>query len=150
MKLSAKSAWDTPSIVHFLNDVTIPIRIAVNKGDSPVICSLWYAFDAEAEAFMCVSHESSHLIELLKQNYRCAFEVAPNDPPYHGVRGQGRASLTRAGAGDALKALTERYLGDTNQELARWLLDRAEQEYLIRLKPVWISSWDYGRRMESV
>ncbi len=99
---------------------------------------------------MCVSQESSHLIGFRKQNPRCAFEVAPNDPPYHGVRGQGRASLTRAGAGDALKALTERYLGDTNQELARWLLDRADQEYLIRLKPVWISSWDYGRRMESV
>ena len=148
MKLSTKSAWDIPAIATFLEATAIPIRIAVKNNGFPVICSLWYAFDADANNFICVSHESSHLIQLLQANNRCAFEIAPNEPPYCGVRGQALASLTREGAGAALDTLIDRFLGDTNQSLARWLLDRADQAYLIRLTPVWISSWDYRNRMD--
>jgi|TARA_B110000196_G_C21094218_1_gene639158 hypothetical protein len=148
MKLSSNSAWDLPAITRFLGATAIPIRIAVNQDAFPVICSLWYAFNTEKNAFICVSHESSHLIELLQKDVHCAFEVAPNEPPYCGVRGQGLATVTREGAGDALQALIDRFLGDGNQSLARWLLGRADEEYLIQLTPIWISSWDYGNRMD--
>ena len=85
----------------------------------------------------------------LEKNNRCAFEVAPNDPPYRGVRGKAVATLTREGASDVLDHLIERYLGSTNTSLANWLRSRVDEEYVIELQPHTISSWDYGGRMDS-
>ncbi|MFT7689166.1 MAG: hypothetical protein ACI9FB_004534, partial [Candidatus Azotimanducaceae bacterium] len=91
---------------------------------------------------------SSQLVKLLSKNAKCAFEVAPNDPPYKGVRGRGEVTLTRDGVDETLHTLISRYLGDSNNSLAKWLLSRAEQEYVLEIKPTWITSWDYGHRME--
>jgi hypothetical protein len=32
--------------------------------------------------------------------------------------------------------------------LAKWLLDRKDDEYVLELSPSWMTSWDYGHRME--
>ena len=89
----------------------------------------------------------SAILGYLREDPRCAFEVAPNDPPYCGVRGQAEATLSMDGAGALLERLIARYLGDTNPSLSKWLLSRAEEEWLIRLDPTWVSAWDYRGRM---
>ena len=37
-----------------------------------------------------------------------------------------------------------------NAGLGQWLMSRVDEELELRLKPVWISAWDYGQRMEPV
>jgi hypothetical protein len=81
---------------------------------------------------------------------RCAFEIAPNEPPYFGVRGQATASLESAGARELLERLLDRYVGTTDSKLGRFLLGRADEELVVRLKPEWIGTWDYRERMEEV
>lgn len=112
-----------------------------------MLLSLWFQFEPNSGEIHCVSHASSKLVQALNNSNRCAFEIAPNDPPYHGVRGAGEAILTREGAPEVLAALIERFLGGTESKLARWLLSRAEDEFLIRITPTRISAWDYGHRM---
>ncbi len=116
--------------------------------DFPALCSIWFEWNVEEGTLWCASHESSKLIKLLQKNPNCAFEVAPNDPPYKGVRGQGVATLMRKPAIEVLSRLIARYLGETDSSLARWLLSRQEGEFAICIKPVWLSAWDYSERMQ--
>ena len=75
------------------------------------------------------------------------FEIALNAPPYKGVRGKGNATLTKENVSDTLHEVIVRFLGDTTSNLARWLLGRADEEYVIEIAPSWITSWDYSERM---
>lgn len=125
----------------------MPIRLAVMDGDYPLICSVWFLFSREEAILRCVSHGESQLIKLLRINPKVGFEIALNDPPYKGVRGKGVVRLTQDDVADRLNNVILRFLGDTSSGLARWLLGRAEQEYVIEIAPSWITSWDYSERM---
>jgi hypothetical protein len=84
---------------------------------------------------------------LLERDPRCAFEVAGDDPPYRGVRGQGEAHLSTADGPAVLLSLIDRYLGDRDSTFARWLVSRSSDEVAIRVNPGWMTSWDFTRRM---
>ncbi len=147
MKISKSSAWDQSGIFSFLNENTIPIRLAVIQDKYPLICSVWFSVDAETLVMSCVSHGKSQLVKSLMADPRVGFEIALNDPPYKGVRGKGNAKLTQENVSNTLHEVIVRFLGSTNSNLARWLLGRAEEEYVIKITPSWITSWDYSERM---
>jgi hypothetical protein len=133
-------------IASFLDPCTIPLRIACNAGKGfPSLNSMW--FEYRDHSLWCATHASSAVLGFLQADARCAFEVAPNEPPYCGVRGQAKAELSKDGAGELLERLIARYLGDSNPGLANWLMSRVEDEWVIRLEPIWFSAWDYRARM---
>lgn len=145
--IRSTSAWDQQQIDAFLSGSRIPLRLACNAGQGfPLLNSLW--FEQRDGSLWCATHASSAIVPFLQRDPRCAFEIALNDPPYCGVRGQARALLTRDGAGELLQRLIERYLGDSNPALAAWLMSRADDEYAIRLDPTWLTAWDYRPRMQ--
>lgn len=148
-RIRSTSAWDQRQIDAFLCDSHIPLRLACNAGQGfPLLNSLW--FEYHDGGLWCATHASSAIVPFLQRDPRCAFEIALNDPPYCGVRGQARAALTREGAAALLQRLIERYLGDSNPTLADWLMSRADDEYAIRLDATWITAWDYRPRMQPV
>ena len=147
MKISKSSAWDQSGIFSFLNENTIPIRLAVIQDKHPLICSVWFSVDAETLVMSCVSHGKSQLVKSLMADPRVGFEIALNEPPYKGVRGKGNARLTQENVSNTLHEVIVRFLGSTDSYLARWLLGRAEQEYVIKITPNWITAWDYSERM---
>ena len=148
MKLRKTSAWSREQVEDFLRTARIPARLACNTGGGfPLLCSLWYEYDDGA--IWCAVHADSRLAQLLGEDPRCAFEVAPNDPPYRGVRGQGRVQLLPGRGEEVLGSLIDRFLGDRRSSLARWLLSRSDEELAVRIDPVWISSWDYSDRMSA-
>ena len=114
----------------------------------PLICSVW--FEYLDEKLVIVSHEDSKLAKTLLRQRKCGFEIATNDPPYKGVRGKADVVAEAEGSGDTLRRVIQRYLGGTNQKLASWLLSRVEHEVKFTLHPTWVTSWDYGERMEQI
>jgi nitroimidazol reductase NimA-like FMN-containing flavoprotein (pyridoxamine 5'-phosphate oxidase superfamily) len=141
-----QSAWSAPQIEQYLSHSKIPLRISCNAEDGfPLVCSIWYVYH---DGFLWgATHESAKLAKLLAADNKCAFEVAPNDMPYKGVRGQGTVELIRAEAGEVLGELLERYLGSADSDLGQWLLSRSDHEYAIKIRPNWLTSWDYSERM---
>ena len=99
------------------------------------------AFSSAAHAWSSMSAEND-------VPPRCAFEIAPNEPPYWGVRGRATASLEPEGASALLRRLLDRYLGSADSSLGQFLLARAEEELVVRLRPSRIASWDYSGRMQ--
>ena len=143
-----KSAWNDRSIENFVKQAVIPIRVAVNDNRGfPLICSLWFLY--EDKKFYCATSAKSKIYRIIESNNRCAFEVALNDPPYKGVRGQAYVLVESNSARNVLEKLIIRYLGSTDTRLARWLLSREKDEKVLVIEPVWISSWDYSERMKS-
>ena len=94
--------------------------------------------------------ENARVVSYLRRNPRCAFEVAADEPPYCGVRGQARAEIDPHRGEEILRRLLIRYLGGTDSSLAQWLLSRANQEVAIRLSPVNVFTWDYSQRMQDL
>ena len=111
-----------------------------------MVLSLWFL--PKQDELLAAVHRNSRIAKRLSEDPRCAFEIAPNEPPYRGVRGQARASLETEGAEALLERLLERYLGSTDSELGRFLLGRADEERVVRLRPLSIASWDYSERMK--
>jgi hypothetical protein len=146
MSITLKGPWDKARIDTFLRESTFPLRLACVGDDGfPRVVSVWYGYDGEC--LRCVSHRSSQLVSLLQRCDRVGFELAPNEPPYHGVRGQGIATLDSDADGAVLGQMLQRYLGGADSKLGNWLLSRAEDEVLITIAPVRLFSWDYRERM---
>ena len=146
MTTELSGPWNAAEIRKFLNANTFPLRLACTAEDGfPRVVSVWFGYDGER--FYCVSHESSTLVRLLRRNGRVGFEVAPNEPPYLGVRGQGTATLVPDLDGTTLREMLNRFLGGTDSSLARWLLSRADGEMRIIIEPTRLFSWDYRERM---
>jgi nitroimidazol reductase NimA-like FMN-containing flavoprotein (pyridoxamine 5'-phosphate oxidase superfamily) len=147
MDATLKGPWSQAQVDEYLASSVYPLRLAcVGKDGFPRVVSVWYHYlDGRLH---CVSHRASQLIALLRDNERVGFEVGPNEPPYHGVRGQGMATLSEEGAGETLACLLQRYLGGGESPLGEWLLSRREEEILISISPRRIFSWDYRQRMK--
>lgn len=123
------------------------MRLAANTDSGfPIVLSLWFL--AEGDEILGAVHRDARIAERLRADPRCAFEIAPNEPPYLGVRGQATARLESDGAEALLERLLHRYLGTTESKLGRFLLGRADEELVIRLRPEWVGTWDYSERMK--
>ncbi|MEO8224284.1 MAG: pyridoxamine 5'-phosphate oxidase family protein [Gammaproteobacteria bacterium] len=140
------SAWSATVIEQFLLDTVIPIRLAcLGRSGAPLICSVWFIYD---EGFLwCATQHAARLSTLLGNDPRCAFEIAGDDAPYRGVRGQGNARLSRAEGPVVLQRLVDRYLQSRDTPFARWLVSRQDDEVAIRIQPDWLTSWDFSTRM---
>ena len=90
---------------------------------------------------------SASIVQALLADPRCAFEIAGETPPYHGVRGRARVTVAPDEDLAVLRSLVTRYLGSAGGTFARWLLGRDTPEVVLRLDPVELSSWDYRARM---
>ena len=149
MNVDIRGPWSETDIQQFLTQVRFPVRLACVAGDGfPRVVSLWYQY--VEGLLLCVTHKDSHLASLLRNNARVGFEVSPNDPSYHGLRGQGRVELELVGSSNTLVELLNRYLGGTQSSLGKWLLSRTDEELLITVRPHRLFNWDYRERMADV
>lgn len=148
--MPVRGPWSIGEIEAYLFASVLPLRLSCVGGDGyPRVVSVWYRYlDGH---LCCVAHQKSSLVALLSGNEKVGFELAPNEPPYCGVRGQGTAVVSRLDAdNDTLDRLLERYVGGADSQLAKWLLARREEEMLIRVKPARWFSWDYRDRMADI
>jgi hypothetical protein len=144
--VSIAGPWSARSAVEYLDRARIPLRLATLTASGwPSVTSLWFL--RNGDELLCATQHEAAVAQALRRDPRCGFEVAVEDPPYHGVRGRARARVDSVGAPDVLATLIARYLGDTRTDFARWLISRADREVVLRLAPERIVSWDYRARM---
>ncbi|MEM7435422.1 MAG: pyridoxamine 5'-phosphate oxidase family protein [Myxococcota bacterium] len=146
-KIRRSGPWGPSEVGAFLERAVVPMRLAANTPSGfPVILSVWFL--KEGDDLLAAVHRDARIAHRLTADPRCAFEIAPNEPPYRGVRGQATAGLESEGAEALLVRLLRRYLGSTDSELGKFLLGRAAEELVVRLHPTRIASWDYSERMQ--
>ena len=94
----------------FLENVRIPVRLASKtKTGWPMVVSLWFL---HRDGFLyCATQKSAKIVSYLRNDARCAFEIAADQPPYCGIRGQARARIDDRFGGEMLEQLLIRYLG---------------------------------------
>ena len=149
MAIELGGPWLNAQIDDFLQNSTLPIRLSVVAEDGyPRVISLWYKY--EHETLYCVTHRSSKLASLLKGDSRVGFEISPDAPPYHGIRGQGDATIQPLGSNSTLDDVLMRYMGSLDSDFSRWLLSRRAEELLITISPLRFFSWDYRDRMSKI
>ncbi|WP_418286143.1 pyridoxamine 5'-phosphate oxidase family protein [Halorubrum sp. DTA46] len=139
--------WDRDRVDEFLAAARIPVRIGCRtpKG-APWIVSLWFSWDG---AVHCATSASADLVDFLAHDDHVSFEVSTNDPPYKGVRGRGRATVSVDEEKAVLRSLLDRYLGGVDNELGEQLLRPGREEVHIRIEPERLHTWDYSSRMPS-
>lgn len=140
-------AADLTDIETYLESIRIPLRLAcTTESGWPMAVSLW--FKHQNGHLICATQKSAKVVSYLKNNRRCAFEIAGDLPPYCGVRGQAIAEIDEKIGAEILEELLERYLGSTDSALARNLLTKRNDEVAIILKPVNLFTWDFSNRMQ--
>jgi len=138
--------WSDNETRIYLEQAIMPVRLAVQNKRGPLVLSLW--FIPIEGSLWCATSGSARLIEYLRAEPRCGFEVAADTPPYRGVRGQGVAQLHPREGASILLRLLDRYSIGLESPLARNLLSRADQEIAIAIEPVTLTSWDFTVRMK--
>jgi len=144
--MSDKGPWSASQIARFLRETRVPIRVACNGASGhPVLASLWFV-PMEGRLW-CATQRTARVASILDRDPRCAFEVSVETPPYCGVRGPGLATMHEDRGEEILRALIDRYLGDSSRKLAGLLVARAAHETAIAIEPKSLISWDYRERM---
>ena len=108
---------------------------------------MWFV--ADRNEIWCSTQVSSSIARYFDANDHCGLEVAADQPPYRGVRGQAHVTLHRDRGNEILSVLLDRYLGGRETDLAKWLLSRADDEVALRLRPFRCQTWDYTERMHT-
>mgnify|MGYP005651316543 FL=1 len=140
--------WALSDVEVFLHQALIPVRLsAISPSGWPTVVSLWFIY--EDGVLKCASKPSARITELLRENPKCGFEIAGETPPYHGVRGQGLATLDHKSGPTLLPRLIDRYIGPDITPFRRWLLIGQAEEVGIIIRPIRLMSWDYRKRMQS-
>jgi nitroimidazol reductase NimA-like FMN-containing flavoprotein (pyridoxamine 5'-phosphate oxidase superfamily) len=138
--------WDRSQVTRWLEDARIPVRLAVLAPRGPLVVSLWYLFDGEA--LWCATRRSADVVAHVLADRRVGIEVAPDLPPYRGVRGTGRAEIISERGRETLELLLERYLDAVNAPLADMLRANANDELALRISGLSLTSWDFSGRMQ--
>jgi nitroimidazol reductase NimA-like FMN-containing flavoprotein (pyridoxamine 5'-phosphate oxidase superfamily) len=108
--IDTRGPWAWKRVESYLRDTVVPARVAcLSHTGWPIVLSLWYLY--RDGVLWCASQSDSRVIQRLREDPRCAFEIAPNEQPYCGVRGQGRATTDAARGVEILRALLARYFG---------------------------------------
>ena len=138
--------WTRERTEAFLDDQTIPVRLATHTpGGGLWMLSLWYRYcDGRLE---CATGTNAKVVEYLREAPVVAFEISTNDVPYRGVRGVGSASIDPDEDKTVLSSLIERYLGDTDSQLANYLLSPDRDEVRITIEIERAFTWDFSDRM---
>ena len=144
MKL-VSGPWDERRVGTWLTGARIPVRLAVLAGRGPLVVSLWYHFDGEA--LWCATSAGADVVQHVRADPRVGVEVAPDLPPYRGVRGTGRAEIVPERGVEMLERMLGRYLDPVNATLAESLRAGADDEVALRIGELTLSSWDFSRRM---
>ncbi len=146
--LSPQSAWNAARVTEFLHTAQLPLRVATLDRDGfPHITSLWFRY--AAGRIFCCTQQNAVIARHLRYNAQVGFELAVNQPPYHGLSGHGAAVVVTQDAIALLDQLARHYLEDRNPGLRKWLLSRVATEVVIEITPLHITSWDFTRRMTS-
>jgi hypothetical protein len=132
--------------IDYITSLKIPIRLSLlTKTGFPVVVSLWYIYN-DGKIF-CATINSAKIVEYIKHNNKCGFEIARDSPPYKGIRGFGTIELDNDIGGDILKKLLTRYGIRDDSNLSKFLLSRIEEEVAVIIKPEKLFSWDFTNRM---
>lgn len=141
-----RGAWTEGEVEDFLQEATIPIRLATHRPDGSLwLVTLWYRY--RNGSLECATQANADVIRFLRNDPEIAFDISTNRVPYRGIRGNGSVEVSSENATTVLRDLVERYLGDTDSPLAQRLLDDDRDEARIRIEPREVYSWDYTERM---
>ena len=133
----------------YYDEIKIPIRLAsTSETGWPVVISLW--FTHRQGKLYCATKDTARIVKYLRNNPKCAFEIAADTIPYCGVRGQAVASIDKSLGPEILNELIIKYLGGSDNKLAKMLLSDIDAEVAIVLKPVNDFTWNFKSRMQGI
>ena len=125
-----------------------PLRFScMTPSGFPSIISLWYLY--KDGKIYCATQKNAKVISYIKENNKCAFEITTGQFPYKGIRGHGIVNLREDIAIETLNALIDRFIGNKESFLSRYLLKRKDEEIAIEITPSRLFPWDYSNRMSN-
>ena len=134
---------------QMISETKIPIRLAYTNNDGiPSVLSLWFV--QIDEKIYCATQKSAKIVQYLKKNPVCGFEIAADKPPYKGVRGNGSAKIIDNMGKDVLEILMKKYLGEKESGLSKFLKKNSHNEIAIEITPQNLFYYDYSARMKDV
>ena len=136
-------------ISRFIPDSKIPIRIAFLKSlIMPSVISLWYV--CNDDKIYCATQKTAKIISYLQKNPICGFEIAADKPPYKGIRGEGTIKILNQTGAYVLDLLIEKYLGEKESKLSKFLKNNSKTEVAIEITPQKMFHYDYSKRMKGI
>jgi nitroimidazol reductase NimA-like FMN-containing flavoprotein (pyridoxamine 5'-phosphate oxidase superfamily) len=131
-----------------LVNLIVPLRLAcLTHSGWPMVVPLWFVF--LNDRFYCATQENAKIISYLKKDPRCAFDISTENPPYRGIRGQGKTIINKDHSTEILEIVIQKYIQNKYKNLRKRLLTKREKEVAIEIIPIKKFYWDYTDRMKN-
>ena len=131
-----------------LINLKVPLRLAcLTSSGWPMIVPLWFTF--LNNRLYCATQENAKIISYLKKDPRCAFDISTENPPYKGIRGQGKIKINKDCSTEVLEIVIQKYLRNKYKNLTEYLLKQKENEVAIEIIPIKTFYWDYTDSMKN-
>jgi nitroimidazol reductase NimA-like FMN-containing flavoprotein (pyridoxamine 5'-phosphate oxidase superfamily) len=106
-----------------LINLKVPLRLAcLTSSGWPMIVPLWFTF--LNNRLYCATQENAKIISYLKKDPRCAFDISTENPPYKGMRGQGKIKINKDCSTEVLEIVIQKYLRNKYKNLTEYLLKK--------------------------
>ena len=127
--------------------IVTPVRFStITPSGYPSIISLWYLY--KNGRIYCATQKNAKVVSYIKNDNKCAFEITTGEAPYKGIRGYGKVNLREDIAVEILESLIDRFVGDREAKLSKYLLKRKDEEVALEIIPLKLFPWDYSKRMK--
>jgi len=137
---------DSDQTHRFIPDFKIPIRVGFLKSNGvPAVISLWYV--CKYGKIYCAVQKTAKIVSYIQKNPVCGFEIASDKPPYKGIRAEGAARILNETGAYVLHLLIDKYLGEKESTLSKFLRNNSKMEVAIEIIPQKIFNYDYSERM---
>lgn len=140
---------DRKTLNGSFSNLKIPIRISCLKPNGfPAVISLWYII-IDGKIY-CATQKTAKIVSYLNKNPICGFEIAADNPPYRGIRGEGYVKILDYKGQKILSILIEKYLGKKDSNLSDFLKRNSKTEIAIEIQPKNTINYDYSDRMKGI
>ena len=143
--MSPRDIMTAGEVDSFLRDSKIPLKLGtIDRHGDPVIHPLWYDYSG-GKIYLITASDSRKLQNAMSKS-RVYFCVDTETRPYKGVKGKGAVSRVTnvEKAVEIAQRMISKYLGDAENPLGRFLIDRLREgkETLLEISPDYYSVWD--------
>ena len=130
----------TPEDLGDLLELPLVAVLATHRAGGHVLLSpVWHEW--RDGGFDVVTGRDDVKVRHLRRDPRATILVYEHTPPYRGIEVRGRATMTEEGAGDAIRRVAARYLGEERGEA---YAARGGDDTLVRLEPDEVRAWDFA------
>jgi PPOX class probable F420-dependent enzyme len=147
--MQGMAAMDKAEVDRFLES-KLNIQLAtIDETGDPNIQPVWFYHEKNAGDLYVMTNKMSKKVQNVRSKPNVYFSIDDENFPYKGVKGKGTVTIVEDSNAvmQVVEKVNLKYLGTLDHPIAKMTIEnvRNGNEVLLKIKPKFFSTWDFGK-----